>query len=131
MPSMLRHRASNSCFSLRDAGLGPRNVANIASANWRWDTVLANQMPTDCGGGVLLREEQGIIVAGMHGGDAGEGLLDILRDKMTGSRAIVFEAIMPCLASIIVTDIAFEPTISTLVSGDRMICSGSVLKCSR
>jgi hypothetical protein len=88
-------------------------------------------MPTDCDGGALLREAQGIIVAGMHGGDVGKELLDILQDKMAGSHAIVFEAITPCLASIIVTDIAFEPTISTLVSGDRMICSGSVLKCSR
>ena len=65
-------------------------------------------MPTDCHGRTVLFEEQGKVVARVHGGDVRKELLNILRVKLAGRLAIIHKAIMPSLARLIRTDAALE-----------------------
>jgi hypothetical protein len=96
---------NNSRFSRADAGLGPRNVANIASANCG-DEIVPISAPRY--GRTVLSEEQGKVVARVHGGHVREELLNILRVKLARNLAIVHKAIMPSLAGLIRTDAALK-----------------------
>jgi len=121
---------SNSCSSVNDAGLGPRNVASIASTIRRWViapicwpllvTVTAFSVksseklsPTSMAG-IFERN------LSTSSGSRWHGIIQLLlrpsRQAFRASSALT---------------LCSNLNISSLVSGDRMISSGLVLKCSR
>ena len=89
----------------------------------------ADLVPADGHDGTVARKEHGIVIARMHGRNHGEEPLNILRVETAGSHAVIFEAIASRASSALT--LRSNRTVRSLVSGDRMISSGSVSRCSR